>query len=529
MPGKISDLNGQTGAQIALTDLTEMLDVSDTSMAPTGTNKKVPQSEYIAFLNANGVGAIGAGTVTNTMLANMTGPTVKGLSGTGTAAPTDLSMGTLSIMLGLGTLATKSQVTNTELAYMPGTTFKANSTGSSGPPQDLSVAGVKTLLAYTAADVGALSTTAVATVAQGGTGRATATTAYGLIAAGTTATGIQQTVAPAASGFLKTTSTTALPAWAALTKTDVGLANVDNTADTAKPVSTATQTALDLKAPLASPTFTGNVIVPNGTLSTHAVNKGQLDLKVNKTGDQINGSLVLWNGNNISLVNETHPLTVGRTDTSNLALGSYDIQARDGFGGTGGLFINAAGGDITLGGYPTQWVSVGGVLHAYAGIDAHTTKILRVANGTVATDAVNKGQLDAAGVTDGDKGDITVSSSGANWQLNAGSAAPIRRIINAQTGTTYAPVIADENTMVTLSNAAAITVTLPSNATQAIPIGAEIDFVWLGVGQPSFALGSSATWAVTPTPGVKLRAAGSAATAKKMSTNGWMLIGDLSA
>jgi len=44
-----------------------------------------------------------------------------------------------------------------------------------------------------------------------------------------------------------------------ITKSMVGLANVDNTADTAKPVSTAQQTALDLKANLASPTFTGTV------------------------------------------------------------------------------------------------------------------------------------------------------------------------------------------------------------------------------------------------------------------------------
>lgn len=43
------------------------------------------------------------------------------------------------------------------------------------------------------------------------------------------------------------------------TKSDVGLSNVDNTADSAKPVSTAQQTALDAKAPLASPTFTGTV------------------------------------------------------------------------------------------------------------------------------------------------------------------------------------------------------------------------------------------------------------------------------
>ncbi|MFA9189233.1 hypothetical protein AAGV32_13920, partial [Flavobacterium sp. FZUR7N2.5] len=42
-------------------------------------------------------------------------------------------------------------------------------------------------------------------------------------------------------------------------KTMVGLANVDNTSDANKPVSTTTQTALDLKANLESPTFTGTV------------------------------------------------------------------------------------------------------------------------------------------------------------------------------------------------------------------------------------------------------------------------------
>jgi hypothetical protein len=39
----------------------------------------------------------------------------------------------------------------------------------------------------------------------------------------------------------------------------VGLSNVDNTSDANKPVSAAIQTALDLKANLASPTFTGTV------------------------------------------------------------------------------------------------------------------------------------------------------------------------------------------------------------------------------------------------------------------------------
>lgn len=50
-----------------------------------------------------------------------------------------------------------------------------------------------------------------------------------------------------------------------LVKGDVGLGNVDNTSDTAKPISTATQTALDAKAPLADAALTGNATL-NGVV-----------------------------------------------------------------------------------------------------------------------------------------------------------------------------------------------------------------------------------------------------------------------
>ena len=46
-----------------------------------------------------------------------------------------------------------------------------------------------------------------------------------------------------------------------ITKTMVGLGNVDNTSDANKPVSSATQVALDLRAPKDSPTFTGTATV----------------------------------------------------------------------------------------------------------------------------------------------------------------------------------------------------------------------------------------------------------------------------
>lgn len=54
-----------------------------------------------------------------------------------------------------------------------------------------------------------------------------------------------------------------------LSKADVSLANADNTSDNAKPISAATQTALNLKANLASPTFTGTPAVPTATAGTN--------------------------------------------------------------------------------------------------------------------------------------------------------------------------------------------------------------------------------------------------------------------
>jgi|GEM_PF-3052361 len=76
---------------------------------------------------------------------------------------------------------------------------------------------------------------------------------------------------------LGSTSTTAKAGDYAPTKADVGLGNVDNTSDTNKPVSTAQSTALALKAPLASPTFTGTVTVPTPANPTSATTKAYVD------------------------------------------------------------------------------------------------------------------------------------------------------------------------------------------------------------------------------------------------------------
>ena len=64
-----------------------------------------------------------------------------------------------------------------------------------------------------------------------------------------------------------------------------GYNNVNNTSDANKPISSLTQTALDLKAPLASPTFSGTVAFASGTIVT-GLTKSSVGLdNVNNTSD----------------------------------------------------------------------------------------------------------------------------------------------------------------------------------------------------------------------------------------------------
>lgn len=65
---------------------------------------------------------------------------------------------------------------------------------------------------------------------------------------------------------------------ASTVRTMLSINNVDNTSDANKPVSTATQTALDLKAPINNPTFTGTVtLAADPTLALQAATKQYVD------------------------------------------------------------------------------------------------------------------------------------------------------------------------------------------------------------------------------------------------------------
>lgn len=98
---------------------------------------------------------------------------------------------------------------------------------------------------------------------------------------------------------------------------------------------------------------------------------------------------------------------------------------------------------------------------------------------------------------------------------------------NAQTGTTYSLVASDQDKLVTLSNASAITLTVPPSVFSA---GQLVNIQQIGAGQVTLAAGSgvtiTSTGATSAAP--KLRAQFSAGTVICTASNTFTVIGDLS-
>lgn len=100
-------------------------------------------------------------------------------------------------------------------------------------------------------------------------------------------------------------------------------------------------------------------------------------------------------------------------------------------------------------------------------------------------------------------------------------------LLNAQTGTAYTLALSDAGKIVTLSNAGAITLTVPAESTTNFAIGTSIDLIQLNTGQVTVAGAAGVT--VNATPGLKLRTQYSAGTCIKTASNTWILVGDISA
>lgn len=127
--------------------------------------------------------------------------------------------------------------------------------------------------------------------------------------------------------------------------------------------------------------------------------------------------------------------------------------------------------------------------------------------------------------------DGTVTFPDGSTQTSASTYNP-NLTINTQTGTTYTLAATDAQKLITLSNSGAVTVTIASNATVALPVGTQVNLSQYGAGQVTIQGASSpnavtivSTGATASTP--KTRAQYSTLTLIQTSTDNWLAVGDI--
>jgi hypothetical protein len=270
-----------------------------------------------------------------------------------------------------------------------------------------------------------------------------------------------------------------------VTKSMVGLGSVDNTADADKPVSTATHTVLGYKAPLHAPTFTGSVTIPAG-----ASISGYAPL----ASPTFTGEVTIPTGASIS---------------------GYAPLSSPAFSGTvSGISATMVGlGNVENTSDANKPVSTA----------TQTALDLKLASSTAANTYAPLASPIFTGVG------ITVPAGGVQFTdgTQTKEGVPSRTTIIQKTAGYTLEALNERDSLIEVSSATGVTVTIPTNATTAFPIGSSIDILQTGAGQVTIAGAVGVT--VNATPGLKLRTQWSSATLMKRATDSWVVVGDLTA
>ena len=340
-------------------------------------------------------------------------------------------------------------------------------------------------------------------------------------------------------------------------------------------VTSAIQTQLDNKAPLASPALTGTPTAPTASAVTNdtqiattafvatavanlvdsapaALNT--LDELANALGDDANFATTV--STNIGLKANTASPTFTGTVTiptgSSITLPTVSSGANYAGSTSGSTKLEAsaiASGTITLPavtgtvvttgdtGTVTSTMLVDGTI-----VDADINASAAIALSKLATStAGNIIVYNSSGVPTSvtETGDVTISDTGVtaiatgvivNADVSTTAAIDLGKLAdistNAQTAS-YTLVLADKNKLVEMSVASGNTLTVPPNSSVAFPVGAQIRVLQTNTGQCTITAGAGVT--INGTPGLKLRTQWASATLIKRATDTWVAVGDLSA
>ena len=301
-----------------------------------------------------------------------------------------------------------------------------------------------------------------------------------------TALDAKLSTAAAATTYAPIESPTFTGTVAGITKTHVGLANVDNTSDANKPVSTATQTALDLKAPKATPTFTGTV-----TASNDLVVDGNLT---------VNGTT--FNASSTSITIEDNLVQLAHQNAVNTVDLGIVVGYNDGAAKHAGIVRDVS---------DDKW-------RLFKGVTSEPTTTVNFGQGSLDNLAV--AALEATTVTPSSG---VVFSDGTQTKEGVASRTPII----AKTDSYTLSALTERDSLIEVAKSTATTITIPTDATLNFPVGTSLDILQTSTGQVTIAGAAGVT--VNATPGLKLRTTWSSATLFKRAANTWVVYGDLTA
>jgi len=336
-----------------------------------------------------------------------------------------------------------------------------------------------------------------------------------------------------------------------ITKDMVGLSNVDNTTDAGKPISTATQTALNLKAPLASPTFSGIVNTADLTVSGNLTVTGATTTQ--STANLSVANPLIYVGEN----NQANIIDVGIVGSFNNGTYQHTGLARDHEANKWKLFkgvtdepsttinwVQSSFDDLQVGGLTASTINgstsitspsitsstqltannleVTGTLtlplHAISSEDLHWEHYSSEAD--LPSAAFKHGMF------------AHVHGTGSAYYAHSGNWVKIAKVadIDANNLTTisqqtasYTPGLADAFKLIEMTTG---TFTLPDDLTVNFPVGTYIDVLQTTTSQITI---NGTGFTPDATPGLKLRTRWSSATCLKRGPNLWVVFGDLSA
>jgi hypothetical protein len=279
-----------------------------------------------------------------------------------------------------------------------------------------------------------------------------------------------------------------------VTKAHVGLGNVDNTTDANKPVSTATQTALDAKAPIAGPSFTGD-----------ANFEGSVTIEGNLV---VEGTTTTVNTSEVQIDDPLFYLAANQYDAN-----TRDIGITGAYGTVGGTEQNHLHTGLVKDVTDGKWKLFSNTPHPVNNVIDFTS---------AAYDTLKLGSLEATTVTPSSG---VVFSDGTQTKMGVASLTAIKTAVAGNT--TLDALGTDANTrdtLVPINGAFNISFEATGNAKYAI--GASISF-YQASGTGGNITGSGVT--ILSTPGAILRTTNSSVTATKIAATTWLLAGDLRA